>query len=297
MNAKISDRSLESCIFCGKPEKLTGEHVFADWIGGVWNGGNLTRTDRSLALRGGKPVTTSITQRHEDEKLNVLCHGCNSVWGSRKQSTAKRHIAPLILGQWPRMNEDAKRIIAWWATSFAMVREFMHPELVVTSQLAREDFRRTYSPPPGWRIWMRPYEGYRHLESRHLALEVLGGAGVPNVLLQQFVAGKIVFVVFGPISSDLSSYTSTPSHCLANALIYHRFVEIYPTHKFFQKVPPRPIGDDEYENLLDIFVDAMTNPLEWIRRRRPPNETINYRPKRYGPANIRNAPHWFFIKK
>ena len=292
MNTKNSDRSLEKCIFCGKAEKLTGEHVFADWIGGVWSGGNLTWTDRSLSLHGGEPVTTSIRQRHEDEMLNVLCYDCNSVWGSRKQSTAKRHIAPLIQGQWPEINEDAKKIIAWWATSFAMVREYLHPEIVVTSQLAREEFRRTSEPPPGWRIWMRPYEGYRHLESRHLALTVLG----KQALLQQFVAGKIIFIVFGPATSELSSYNSTASYCLANALIYHRFVEIFPTHRYFSKVPPSPIGDDEYANLLDLFADTMNCPLEWIRRRRPPKEVVDYRPRRYGPANIRNAPHWFLVK-
>jgi hypothetical protein len=82
---------------------------------------------------------------------------------------------------------------------------------------------------------MRPYEGYRHLESRHIGLLIPAKGGVANVLMQLFAAGKIAFPVFGPADSELSSYTSTANYFLAKALIYHRFVEIYPPHKFFQK--------------------------------------------------------------
>ncbi|MBP1207504.1 hypothetical protein JOD97_005584 [Duganella sp. 1411] len=269
MNLKSSDRNLEHCIFCGEKGPLTGEHVFSDWIGGICGAPNLTWTDLTLTYNG-ETRHTAINEPHEDAKLDVLCYDCNSIWGSKKQSTAKRHLAPLMLGEWPRINEDAKKIVAWWATSFAMVREFTHPETVITPQLAREQFRATSMPPPGWRIWMRPYEGYRHLESRHHIFPSIYGAAVPNVFIQLFVSGKIAFFVFGPSDPWLSNYHSTASYCVSNALIHHRFVEIWPTHKFFLKEAPTPIEDAEYSNIIDIMREAVHSPMDWMRRIPPP---------------------------
>jgi hypothetical protein len=83
------------CVFCGAEGKMTGEHVFGDWLTRI--GLNLQplrhgvgRLNRSLRDIGvSKPFTRVVRD---------VCGACNNGWMSSLEGIASRVLPSLILG-------------------------------------------------------------------------------------------------------------------------------------------------------------------------------------------------------
>ena len=85
-----------TCAFCGFSGKLTGEHVFGDWLARIgldlepvqFDGGPLNRLGRDLGV--DRPFRRTVRN---------VCGTCNNGWMSRPEDVAKRVLTPLILGE------------------------------------------------------------------------------------------------------------------------------------------------------------------------------------------------------
>src|SRR5438093_593692 len=85
---------MAQCAFCNQAAKLSGEHVWSDWIGELLHPLVKTfyfdRWDTSTGktIRWRKPKL--------NEKTNVVCKTCNNVWMSSIEGNAKNTLSWII---------------------------------------------------------------------------------------------------------------------------------------------------------------------------------------------------------
>lgn len=143
------------CIFCESPEKLTKEHIWADWLRG-----HLPRTgERNYhwTRYGGGEIIKGKVHRPGDahsQRLQVVCGRCNSGWMGSLQEAARPILAPLLQDVWEPLDEHSQRILGRWATMTTMVIEFADPKTARVPQTHRDLLRTGAGPLEGWYIWI-----------------------------------------------------------------------------------------------------------------------------------------------
>ena len=106
-----------ACIFCGSSGKLSGEHIFPDWLSKMFDdqivGINEVRGD-NLA----RDWVKSIFQ----DKLKKVCETCNSGWMSTIENDAKNLLVPLIFTHNQlTLNKKDQRLLSFWAQKTLLV--------------------------------------------------------------------------------------------------------------------------------------------------------------------------------
>jgi hypothetical protein len=85
---------MNGCMFCDEPGKISGEHIFSDWMNNLFpREWEAKRTDRDQHTTLWSPPELNF-------KANVVCETCNSGWMSALEGEhAKPVMAPLIVGE------------------------------------------------------------------------------------------------------------------------------------------------------------------------------------------------------
>jgi len=107
---------------CGSTSKLTGEHVFSDWLNRVplvppgqeWHM-HITRDGGRAPIVRTSPVL--------DQTICRYCLDCNTGWMSDIEGEAHHVVTPLILGQRASLSPTDQLMLATWATLRAYVIE------------------------------------------------------------------------------------------------------------------------------------------------------------------------------
>lgn len=126
------------CIFCDRQGNLSKEHLTADWIKNyvprVHKATERYRTHAS-ASRGSQQFQldpdsskTIVPGDPASHRKRVVCVSCNQGWMGKLQETTKKHLVPLIKGDWSEFKDDARSTLASWAVMRTMVIEFTHPK-------------------------------------------------------------------------------------------------------------------------------------------------------------------------
>lgn len=145
---------------CGSQEPLTGEHVYAAWIGRCLK----FKSERSryyLSLNG-------VVEDHEVEsdfannKLKVLCAECNNIWGSDLQDKYAQKLKAHLRGEVKFFNQDEIYTLAEWAALFQMIRQYVHPTLLSIPSETLREFRKTKKLPEGLYIWIAGQNSAKH---------------------------------------------------------------------------------------------------------------------------------------
>jgi hypothetical protein len=140
------------CAFCPSTAKLSGEHVFSDWMNAL--------------LPGPKRFQDIIKKRHwAESKLNwkakVVCEPCNNGWMSEIEwLNAKPSMAELIVGKVDiPIPQSRARAIAIFAFKTTAVIEHMNRTRTARffSRSVRHRFRQTLEIPPTVNMWMAGY--------------------------------------------------------------------------------------------------------------------------------------------
>lgn len=159
-----------TCAFCGFSGKLTGEHVFGDWLSRIGlelepalhAAGPLNRLDRNLGVR--PPFRQTVKD---------VCGTCNHGWMSQLEVTAQRVLTPLILGEPGEIAATDAGAVAAWTQKTAITG------MLVSSQEARDagyglpasEYRELWTlrdnvqPLPASRFWIGRYAGQSRLAS------------------------------------------------------------------------------------------------------------------------------------
>jgi hypothetical protein len=132
------------CIFCGR-EKLSGEHIFGDWLRKLGYDGEGVR--EIIPADGNTP----IIQRGGpfSKKLKIVCFPCNNVWMSGMEDDAKPLLMSLFkVRSGERIGLDAREqnILARWAFKTAVVASYVD-RAGTFPRAHRREFYRTDTVP------------------------------------------------------------------------------------------------------------------------------------------------------
>lgn len=257
---------------CGNQRTMTGEHIYAAWIGRTVQC-EATHTMNTLTLGpitnyAVEPTTVQTIEpgNHKDQTLGVLCAKCNNEWGSDIQTDVAPILKPFLAGEWQVLSDIKRQKIARWAASFAMVREFVHPVLVATSQETRQIFRETNEIPPGMEIWIAPFNG----TSQYLSCHRVMGSPIEGVLQSTYTAltaatlGKIMIFVYHTQDPDLFDPYSTSRYCVSRCIRHSGMTQIWPTEAPIPAETPKPFDDQKFEAMIPGVAEAIMNPLSWM---------------------------------
>ncbi|MFC3671445.1 hypothetical protein [Novosphingobium pokkalii] len=164
------------CIFCGSSEKLSREHIWADWLRNYLPRTEARATHYVAGSNTGGNIMRGKLNRPGDlhaQRLQVVCKQCNNVWMGNLQELAKPHIIAL-LSDWVTLSVEASAVLAAWATMFTMVNEFADPDTAKISQQQRNYFMQNRATPPGWTVWI----GRVDLQAKHPAIANHHGATI-----------------------------------------------------------------------------------------------------------------------
>jgi hypothetical protein len=107
------------CGFCGRSGKLTGEHLWADWLRELLSNKEAPFPHRRTSTIGGLDhqwLMPPFTLR-----VNEVCRACNNGWMSELEEQAKPLLKPMILGKPTQLSERDQVTLATWAAKTAMV--------------------------------------------------------------------------------------------------------------------------------------------------------------------------------
>ena len=217
-----------TCIFCGRVEMMTGEHIFAFWTNTAVKPpyeqyskviyrqqGHVKEEIVDLSFKGER------NRGHANMRLNVLCKECNNGWGSDLQDSVSAVLKPVLKEEaWQLTDEDREKV-AKWLTSFIMVRQYLHPQAVAIDNERCRDFYRTRAPLSGVSARVARYSGENSHNSRYR--NIAGGDAYfsrPNSIsapetnhscMLTAALGNLIFFVFW--SSDPNTLVHfSPNH-------------------------------------------------------------------------------------
>jgi hypothetical protein len=153
--------SAPTCILCGAPPPLTGEHLWPDWYNRQQPVENWYVLESTI--QGEVP---EYTRREElDLKPEVLCRECNSEWGSDLEQSVSRILLPMTRGEERHLDRAQTQLVSAWFYLKAMVSEHLVPgDRRLRRFFQPEDgqyLRLNREPPEGTAIWIGRYEGTR----------------------------------------------------------------------------------------------------------------------------------------
>lgn len=166
------------CIFCERqpPDiKITGEHIFSDWLRELFPRDDKTTHTQGVItwpLAGPPDVPPSIKLSPKlghsgSRKVSAVCDRCNERWMSNLEEAAKPILIQMITGRGGEISPSMQRTLATWAAKTAMTGERIVAESAVIKQSQRAWLKERLEPPKDWIIWAVPYSG---TEWRNLGL-------------------------------------------------------------------------------------------------------------------------------
>ena len=207
-----------ACIFCERTRKMSREHIFARWLhkyiaispkpsrrfSRCISGFDAAGMEQYSAFHGKLDRGGAHTR-----KLKIVCEECNNTWMSRIQNESKDAILKIHRGQWDSITAGDRHNLATWATMFAMVVDFIQPDIVAIPQSERTKFYKLTKPSDKGIVWIAPYSA-RDLapEYDQIAIGVLDRSQRPPVLSEPIA--QIVTVVMGGIIIHVCHTTAFP---------------------------------------------------------------------------------------
>ena len=217
----------KTCAFCGTSGKLTGEHVFGDWLSRIgldvpecrFGAGPLNRSARELG------VSKAFARKVRD-----VCSHCNNGWMSKLESVACRVLTPFILGNPGSISNEDTSAIAAWIQKTALVGMLVssEDERAAGYGLPQDEYRAIYvlqgEPLPNSQFWMGRYQGQQRFSSIWVTPMVVNIDGHAEPELPQ---GFAVTVVLGELLFHGVCFITPSLYFVHNAP--DRLVSLWPS--------------------------------------------------------------------
>lgn len=239
------------CIFCGRPGKITKEHLFADWLRKYFpRDASTTHTTAHIfwpkSFISKQPIDDRQTRQGHpgSKKIRAVCRDCNNRWLSQLETWAKKAIPRLMTGERCNLVPSGQTKLATWAVKTAMVAERFKPHDSSIPQNERTWLRDNLRPPDNWFVWIAAYQGD---DWHDLAIsQIRGGLSttpVPNpdvapyyIQATTFGLGHLLITVLGssfPTIRDVFSGRELDGA-----------IQIWPQHPRSILWPPNKVFDD-----------------------------------------------------
>lgn len=168
---------MKSCAFCLRPAKMSGEHVWSDWIGKLfadYKGMYSFRTTTTKNRPDRHWQTHSI-----DMKAHVVCESCNNTWMSDLDGEAKATMKDMIrYAAYISLLPRGIASIAAFTLKTAVVADHIRPHRTpFFSHTARKQFAATFAIPAGVQVWLSAFRGKHLLSGRYSTIYAKIGDG------------------------------------------------------------------------------------------------------------------------
>jgi hypothetical protein len=152
---QIRHRRIAQCVFCPS-RATTREHAWEDWAV------QLIQTFPSV-ITGHFEGEELLVRYQKAIRIKCLCDYCNTRWMKRLGDDAMPFIRAMSQDVGLPLNIPEQHVVAIWATSRAMVWEFMkdasRPRPNFYTDAHRRSFRQHLTIPANTFIWLARYSG------------------------------------------------------------------------------------------------------------------------------------------
>jgi hypothetical protein len=233
----------KTCVFCGASGKLTGEHVFGDWVSRIgldvpesrFGAGPLNRSARDLGV--SYPFARTVRD---------VCSHCNNGWMSNLESVARRVLTPFILGNPGSISKEDTAAIAAWVQKTALVGMLVssEDERAAGYGVPQDEYWNLYilqqsgEPLPSSQVWIGHYQGEQRLSSIWVTPMVINIDGHAEPEIPQ---GYAVTIVLGELLFHGIRFTTPGLYFAHNAPA--GFVAVWP-YAAPVAWPSQPLVDD-----------------------------------------------------
>lgn len=147
---------MRSCAFCHREAKMSGEHIWSEWIGKVLGG------SRRYAFRRVDPNGRTLNTWNSDEldlTAKVVCEPCNNGWMSDiERDHAKPTFAPIIDGEPFCLLPLGIKSAAIWAFKITVIADHIQSNrLPFFTEIERTIFKERLDIPAGVQMWLAAY--------------------------------------------------------------------------------------------------------------------------------------------
>ena len=237
------------CAFCPNTAKLTGEHIWSDWINPLLPG------RKRFNIRNDKrQVIKTWTSPQFNWKAKVVCGTCNSGWMSNLENQhAKPSLSALILGKpGVLINQSRAKSIALFAFKNAVVFDHLATSREpFFERSVRHEFRTSFAMPPNVTVFLAKFAPGGFGEANTLYFE--GQLPAPNFLHTYVLTYSIEHVVI-----QIAAYKK--SHGVMRASVKNKFgVPVWPrVPDGFVWPPARAISSvQEFDEFSDRWYRIM----------------------------------------
>jgi hypothetical protein len=236
------------CVFCGRQEKLTGEHAFPDWL-------------RRAVGDGGAQYGRRTSNGHIDRwqtiaystKVNDVCNLCNTGWMSDIENSVRNLLLPMIRSGFSvTMYQGTLKSVATWALLRSLILS-----CVTTQDDLPEDLytslEKTHVLSPRTSVWLGRLSGTddRTAFFTGASLNITGTQpDTPDGWVATMAIGKVILRVF-VLLKDRESGPVT------HGRFEPYLLQVWP-HRQVAAWPPEVLNLDLYKEL------ARTIPGAWI---------------------------------
>jgi hypothetical protein len=147
---------MPECAFCNRTAKLSGEHLWSEWMRNLFPGKKFNFVRRDDAGN----IIAHWSLPGIDLTANVVCKPCNEGWMSSLESKlAKPAMADLIRGHHNiRISPERAQDVARFAFKTAVIVDHMGPNPPFFLKSVRRRFARSLSIPRNVVIWFGRYQ-------------------------------------------------------------------------------------------------------------------------------------------
>lgn len=144
----------EPCAFCPATADITGEHIWDDWAGRMFDA--LGAREYVYKRRDAEGRVQTWEHDKLTPKAKVVCRRCNNEWMSEVSTKAKTFIGEAVCNRSAAvLNRDGIAAIAAWGFLKAIVSDHMNVLLEPFYSFAdRQLFRQTLAIPCGVQMWL-----------------------------------------------------------------------------------------------------------------------------------------------
>jgi hypothetical protein len=146
------DAEMKECAFCTNSGKMSAEHIFPQWVRGLFPGKKAAFYIGGASNRNERFETETI-----DWKAKVVCEKCNTTWMSDIEGVhGKPVLTPFIVGEIGiPITQETARSIALYAFKTAVVANHADHKLQpFFSARLRHEFRVNHGIPGNVNIWI-----------------------------------------------------------------------------------------------------------------------------------------------
>lgn len=138
------------CAWCREDRQMSREHVFPDWLNGVFGTADDAPYDVSWTqgFTGQPDTRRTYGSRVIDQTVKTVCVDCNTGWMSRLEDQARPALTALIRDESRTLTAQDQVTLAAWAAMKAIVAEDLGGRPVATD-VQRDAIRLGSGPPRG----------------------------------------------------------------------------------------------------------------------------------------------------